>query len=281
MTLFPMLISAAFATEAEPATDLGLAVAQDEAGDIEDDPAAPKEESVRAERDAVKSGRVEDEAKAGPKRRSDRIVKTIQPKTFIKNGRFEFGPSVGFVTNDPFLNRYIIGIVSDYHLTEVLAVEAQLSYAPILGSGGVEDPDWKPLSKQLLEENKVSPDISKLTTAGSLGIAYAPIYGKAAVGRGIIAFDIYGHFGLGFVQTSDDLVALQAQDDPAAIATQNQTHPTTVFGGGARIAFNETLAVRVEGKSMSYIETISSTTLEMKNNVILQANASFFLGGKK
>jgi len=56
-------------------------------------------------------------------------------------------------------------------------------------------------------------------------------------------------------------------------------HPTTVYGGGARVAFNEGLAVRLEGKAMSYIETVDSTTLEMKNNVIIQTNVSFFFPG--
>ena len=41
------------------------------------------------------------------------------------------------------------------------------------------------------------------------------------------------------------------------------------------------LAVRLEGKSMSYIETVNSTTLEMKNNFIVQANVSFFFPGMK
>ena len=35
-------------------------------------------------------------------------------------------------------------------------------------------------------------------------------------------------------------------------------------------------AVRVEGRSLVYIETVSSTTLEMKNNFILAGGVSFF-----
>jgi hypothetical protein len=52
-----------------------------------------------------------------------------------------------------------------------------------------------------------------------------------------------------------------------------------VFGGGARVAFNKQLAARLEVKSMSYIETINSSTLEMKNNLIVQGNVSFFFPG--
>ena len=255
------------------------AVVQDEPEEEDED--AP-EDSVRSERDSVKKGAPADAAPTLPgeddKRR--KIIKTIQKKNFMKIHRYEVGPSLGFVANDPFLNRYIIGGVFDYHLTEVFAAELQLGYAPILGTGGQNDPDWKPLSKQLLIENSVSPDISKLTAHGSLALAFSPIYGKVAVGRKIIAFDIFGYFGLGVTATQDDLVALQNKDDSAVI-TQNQVHPTTIVGGGARVAFSEGVAARIEGKSMSYIETVNSTTLEMKNNFIVQANVSFFFPGMK
>ena len=247
-------------------------LAQDEATDDEDAP----EDSVRAEKEAVKKGDTSTVSAEDDARARRRIIKTIQKKNFMKIGRFEAGPGIGFVANDPFLNRYIVHGVFDYHVTEIFALEFQVGYAPILGSGGENDPDWKQLSKQLLLENSVSPDISKLDAHGSFGLAFSPIYGKAAVGRNIIAFDIYGHFGLGFVHTNDDLLALQAEGEQSAIDTQDEWHPTTVIGVGTRVAFTPSVAARVEGKSMSYIETVNSTTLEMKNNFIFEGSVSFF-----
>lgn len=259
------------------ANDAGYdGVAQDD----DDDPLGGDPDTVRSEKEAVKKAS-STTSEDGSDRSKRRVIKTIQKKNFMKLHRGEVGPFFGFVANDPFLNRYILNVVADYHLTEVFAIEAQLGYAPILGEGGEDDPDWKPLSKQLLLRNSVSPDISKLTAHGHLGLTYAPIYGKVAVGRSIINFDIYGGFGLGATQTTDDLVALQAQNEPDAIATQNQWHPTTVITVGARVAFTPTIAARIEGKSMSYIETVSSTTLEMKNNFILQLGATFFIPGMK
>lgn len=241
------------------------------------------EDSVKSERDAVKSGKSVDKKADEPKRKK-KIIKTIQPKTFMKLHRYEVGPSIGFVANDPFLNRYILGGVFDYHATEIFAIEAQVAYSPVLGQGGCSDPDWKPLSCQLLEKNSVSPDISRLTAHGALGLQFSPIYGKVAAGNSIVAFDIYGTVGLGITATEDDLVALQADDEPPdgdAHRTQNQVHPTTVMGGGARVALSELVAVRLEVKSMTYIETVKSTTLEMKNNLIVQTNVSFFFPGMK
>ena len=251
------------------------AVAQDEEED---------EDSVKAEREAVKSGKVESAKKVEEPKRKRKVIKTIQPKTFMKLHRYEIGPSLGFVANDPFLNRYILGAVFDYHATEIFAIEATAAYSPVLGQGGCDDPDWKPLSCQLLEKNSVSPDISRLTAHGSVGLQFAPIYGKVAAGNSIIAFDVYGTVGLGITATEDDIVALQAEDeqpDGPAHRTASQVHPTTVMGGGARIAFSESVALRAEVKSMTYIETVKSTTLEMKNNLIVQTNVSFFFPGMK
>ena len=52
---------------------------------------------------------------------------------------------------------------------------------------------------------------------------------------------------MGMTQTSDDLEALDTEaNDERAVVTQNQMHPTTNFGGGARIIFNENLAFRLK-----------------------------------
>ncbi len=200
------------------------------------------------------------------------VIKTIQRKNFLKLGRLEFSPHAAFVANDPFLNRYIVGAGLGYHLTEVFAIEGNFDFAPDLEEG-----DWKPLTRQLVEENSVSPDISKLTLAGALTFQYSPIYGKVAVvGNKIILFDLYGAFGVGMAQTNDDLDALQGEQKDDAQATATQWHPTTNLGGGLRIIFGENIAARIEGRSVVYIETVNATTLEMKNNLVLQASAAFF-----
>ncbi len=202
-----------------------------------------------------------------------RLIKTIQKKNFFKKGRWEASPHFAFVANDPFLNRYIVGAGINYNLTEIFAVEASFDFSPDLG-----DSDWKPVTKQLIEENNVSPDISKLTMFGSATFLFSPIYGKVAVvGREIINFDIFGAFGMGMTRTGESLEALDAeQSNERAVLTQYQMHPTTNFGGGLRIIFGENLALRVDGRSMVYIETVNATQLEMKNNFLLQGSMSVF-----
>lgn len=262
-----------------------LALGQDEEDALDDilnDPSS-SEESAREEREAVERGDLDDrpgvksEDVQLPDEREQRrrIIKTLQKKNFLKIGRYEVAPHIGFVTNDPFINRYMVGSAFAYHVTEIFAIEAVGSFSPDFGQG-----DWKPITTQLVEENKVSPDISKIIYYGNVNFQFSPIYGKIAVsGAKIINFDVFGSFGTGLVNTNDDLLALQAEDDPDAQATEVQYHPTTNFGGGFRVIFSKSLAARLEGRSMVYIETIDSTTLEMKNNFMLLGSVSFFFPG--
>jgi outer membrane beta-barrel protein len=204
--------------------------------------------------------------------RKKRLIKTIQ-KSFYKKGRWEASPHLAFVANDPFLNRYIVGAGINYNLTEIFAVEATADFSPDLGEA-----DWKPITKQLVNKNQVSPDISKIDYFGSVSFLFSPIYGKVAlVGREIINFDIFGAFGMGMTHTGEDLDALDAEEtDARAASTLEQWHPTTNFGGGARVIFGDNLALRLDGRSMIYIETVNAVQLEMKNNFLIQGSASVF-----
>ncbi len=265
----------------------GDALAQDEdededEGDILDDilSGEKREESAQEERGALERGEIGDNIGARQEEaivleeeeRKKRLIKTVQRKNFMKLGRWEVSPHLAFVANDPFLNRYIVGAGVNYNLTEIFALEVSLDFAPDFGQA-----DWKPLTTQLVEENSVSPDISKMTFSGNLSFLYSPIYGKVAVGKKIINFDIYGAFGAGATVTNDDLDALQTDDtDVRAVSTATQTHPTTNIGGGARIVFTPNIAARIEGRSLVYIETVNATTLEMKNMFILQGAFSVF-----
>ena len=221
---------------------------------------------------------------------TDQIIKTLQRKNFLKLKRWEISPHAAAVINDPFLKRRIIGTGVAYNITEIFAVETMIDYGLDLGEA-----DLTTLTKQIKGENNVAPDISRLLAFGDVSFVYSPIYGKAAVlGRKIVMFDVYGKFGMGIGQTKDDgtvsgilsgadnqcpdISTLTPGSEEAEFCqTQIQWHPTTSFGGGFRIIFNDSFAVRLEGRSLTYIETVNSDMLEMKNNFLVQGSASFFL----
>jgi outer membrane beta-barrel protein len=268
MTAFVLLVSGLLS---------GPAFAQSES-DLDDllgEETETPETSARQERDALLAE--EAEAAIPEEERRRRIVQTFQQKSFLKKDRYEGSPHIGFVTNDPFINRYLIGASLAYHVTEIFGLEISGTFSPTFGEF-----DEKYITRQLKENNQVTPDISRIQFFASGGLQFSPIYGKLAVGANrIILFDLFGVFGTGVVRTQDDLEALQKETDPDALATQNQFHPALNFGGGARVILSESFAFRVEGRGLSYIEVIEGTTLEMKNNFYLTASASLFFPGMK
>jgi len=240
-------------------------------------------QTAKQEQSDLKNGKADDRVGVAsedtmlPTEEKHRLIKTLQKKTFLKIGRYEATPHLGFVTNDPFINRYLVGAAFDYHVTEIFAIQLNGDFSPDFGTG-----DWKPITHILVDDNKVSPDISKVIWLANADFEYSPIYGKIAVlGKNIINFDIFGNFGGGVANTHDDLKALQAETDPKALATANQIHPTINFGFGTRVIFSKAFAFRLEGRSMSYVETINSSTLELKNNFMLLLGGSIFFPAMK
>jgi outer membrane beta-barrel protein len=246
----------------------------------EDTAPARKESTIADERRAMEEEAEEEarEAEATPAEPGKkRVIKTLQKKTFLKIGRHEGAIGAGFVTNDPFINRYMLNSSYTYHVTEIFGVEFMGAYAFDFGQK-----DWKAITKQIVTENQVTPDISKIGAMGAMSFTFSPIYGKVAVmGRNIVNFDIYASFGSGVVATNDDLEALQKPDVPIAVNTQKQLHPTLNYGGGIRMIFNPSFALRVDARGQSFIEVLESTTLEMKNNMTVAVSAAFFIPGMK
>ncbi|TVQ91788.1 MAG: outer membrane beta-barrel domain-containing protein [Deltaproteobacteria bacterium] len=265
-------------------SDDGLAQEDDDLDDIlglgdrERSTAEERRSLERGDSDVI--GQRDDDEELLEEREDRPPIKVLQKKNFLKIGKVEAGGHLGFVSNDPFINRYIVGGNVGYHFTEVLSAELSGSFSPDFGEG-----DWKPITRQIIENNKVSPDISKIIWAVNATAQFAPIYGKIAIlGGQIIIFDIYGLFGMGITGTRDDLEAIQCAgiEGTPCVLTANQVHPTTTLGGGFRVAFSDRFATRIEGRSLSFIETLNGTSLEMKNNFIIQASATFFFstGGK-
>lgn len=270
-TLVPAL---ALAVGVLGASGSALAQESDLPDDLFGDDTAPPELTNKQEKDAL----LNDDAAAvqlPDEQQRKRVIQTFQRKNFLKIGRWELTPGVGFVTNDPFINRYLLNVAIAYHPTEVFGVEGSITFSPNLGEG-----DWKAVTKQIITENGVTPDISKIQLYADGNFQFSPIYGKVALGPSrIIAFDVFGVFGTGAVQTLDDLKALGKTTDELAIATESQWHPSLNYGGGIRVIFSESFAARLEGRGLSYIEVIESNTLEMKNNFTLLASGSIFFPG--
>jgi len=203
---------------------------------------------------------------------ADDVIKTVQPKHVLKVGRIAVTPMLAAVTNSHYLRRRFVGASLAWHLSDIFAVETTLAWGPDLGTA-----DWKPITWQLLEENKVVVELSRLTLWGTGAFQFTPIHGKFAWnGRRVAHFELFGLVGGGFAQTVDDLDAMGATDDPLSQATAIQWHGVATAGAGARLFLSNTWALRVEGRNVHYLETLGAVDLLMKNNFLVAASASAF-----
>ncbi len=176
------------------------------------------------------------------------------------------GAGFDLSTNDPFVSR--AGARVDVHVAVGPLVEftAQGVFYPVLGEGGCDDPDWTALSCQLIEENSVSPDISRLTGRGTALLTLWPLRG----GDGDWSTGVGFSAGWGVVTTTDDLVALQAEGVPEAEATAEELHTGPAAGMVGEVR-NERVGFRLGLTHLAWVETVKSTTMENKSLVLLAA----------
>jgi hypothetical protein len=171
---------------------------------------------------------------------------------------------VGTVTNDPFVNRHAVTVGGQYRPQAHVAFGVDVRYFPDLG-----DSDWKGLAKQLVEENHVSPDISKMMYSGTVNLGLFPL--STTKERFAVESRVGVLVSAGVVKTEDDLSALDTDSgDDRAEATQHQVHPC---GGVALVGdfWWGINGLRLRREQIIYIEVVNSTTLEMKNNSLLIA----------
>ncbi len=205
-----------------------------------------------------------------------RIIKVVQRRHFLKLGRVEATiPSIGMVTNDPFLRRILFAGRFEVHMTEISSVGAYLAFSPNLGES-----DLKQLTSQMQTRKEVVPDISRIMFVGIVDVGFSPIFGKVELGTTkIINYDIYFSAGAGVLYTIDDEELVKGGDEKY----RKQIHPVTSLSFGFRVAFNEWFGIRMEGRLLTHIEQVDRAeglNLEMKNNFAVQFGPSFFLPPK-
>ena len=170
---------------------------------------------------------------------------------------------VGGVNNDPFLVRRMLSAGYEYRPQPNLSVGVDLHYSPDLG-----DKDWKPLTKQLIEENHVSPDISKIMYAARVGVTVFPVEYSTSTIQTKVGFGT----NMGVVTTSDDLQALDTESsDDRAVVTQEQNHPCVGFVLSGEV-WMDAMGARIRMDRLMYIETVNAITLEMKNTSVLMVD---------
>lgn len=122
---------------------------------------------------------------------TNREVKVVQRREFVKDGRIEAAAFGGVVPNDDFLIYYTAGFRVGYHFTESLMVEASFSKSFQNDTG---------LTDFLVEEIEINQaEIrEKIQMFYNVNILWSPIYGKLSfLGTKLTHFDTFIGLGVG------------------------------------------------------------------------------------
>jgi outer membrane beta-barrel protein len=192
--------------------------------------------------------------------------RAIENRFFLKEGRFEIAPHLGYVPNNSFARRYVGGLALNYHFAETLAVGADITYSPDLGKN-----DLKQLVGILLDrafnaggaDTAFQQPLDKVTLSAAFGVSWAPVYGKInLIGETVLNFDLYGFAGLGMVSKSN----YYAQFDPTVIeilepndvvllqAVGNEVRIAPTIGVGQNYFLNQILALKLDVKASFYLD---------------------------
>ncbi len=171
------------------------------------------------------------------------------------------------VVNDPFQTITSFSAGVEYQPRPTLSFGFEADYTPNLGQA-----NWKLLTQTLVEDLRVTPDISRPTARVALTTRVWPIAARGPWVQTRVGF----HGGIGAVRTVDDLEAL-GDDSPTATATQVQWHSMGVAGIVGEAKLGDWVAIRVHLDRFSYIETVNSSTLEMKSTTAFGSEVTLWL----
>ena len=144
--------------------------------------------------------------------------------------------------NDPFTNTVGVRLGLETPVRPWLTLGLTGSTYPDLGESAHTN-----LLSRLLEEYKVSPNISDLRWRGTVEAHFVPL----EVASGGWTRRLAAHIGLGAIHTIDDDSMLF--DNPDFLLTQVQIHPMTLMGLSGEI-YRDRLGLRLRIERTSYSE---------------------------
>jgi outer membrane beta-barrel protein len=185
----------------------------------------------------------------------------VQNRFFLKTGRMEATPILGYVPNNPMVKRYVGGLLGAYHFSETFAAEGAFLYSPDLGQN-----DLKGLTHTLVAipgmasgdntADFVQP-LDKMIMGASFAARWAPLYGKInLIGESVLNFDAYGVVGLGMLSMQSYLAKYDdssGQPDTVLELAGKKVQLSPNLGLGFNFFLNQTVALKIDARSYFYI----------------------------
>jgi outer membrane beta-barrel protein len=219
---------------------------------------------------------------------------SVENRFFLKEGRFELTPMLGYVPNNPFAQRFVGGIGMGYHFSEAFAVQGLVTYSPDLGTS-----DLKGLTGTLLRiadeggTREFQQPLDKITLSFAANVVWAPLYGKInLIGETVLNFDLYFLAGVGmnsktnyFACLEDDQVAIN-NSDASCTASGPATTEVVVgpnVGMGFNFFLNQSVAFKLDGRMNFYVDGVPqydpTEPVEgnrLYNNIVVSGGVSIF-----
>ncbi|MCC6746574.1 MAG: outer membrane beta-barrel domain-containing protein [Deltaproteobacteria bacterium] len=165
----------------------------------------------------------------------------------LRDKRFEVGPAVWFSLNRALRHSIAVGAKLQFHLTDYLALGAEIGYGFGLDTGlaGEIEGTFAPANTKAWETHKSK--FSDINLIGDVRVAFTPFAGKMGIfGKLFLAYDFYAFGGFGFAMTKNNT------DDAGANETNEGFRPGAVWGFGMHLFFTKWMAMTVEVKDLMF-----------------------------
>lgn len=228
--------------------------------------------------------------------------RAIENRFFLKEGRFEIAPHIGYVPNNPFAVRYVGGAFLGYHFGETFSVAGHVGFSPDLGKG-----DLKGLVAVLLDRaanssssgnvSEFQQPLDKVGLTAEFGVNYAPIYGKInLVGETVLNFDFYLFGGVALISKNNYVARYNADGastgNPDDIVNLEgglqETKFGPVIGIGQNYFLSQSLAIKIDLRDAFYVDNapqydpqVQVTEQRLYNNLTASVGVGIYFPAMK
>jgi outer membrane beta-barrel protein len=224
----------------------------------------------------------------------------VENRFFLKQNRFEISPIAGYVPNNPFARRYMVGGIFGYHFNETFSAQADIMYSPDFGESDLKGLTFVLLDRafQSNSDDNVNfqQPLDKAGLTASFGVGWSPLYGKInLVGETVLNFDFYMFAGAGIISKLNYNAKYDeaAADGNNALLQPDVDEPNEVkvapwIGVGQNYFVNRLMAVKLDLRAGFYVDgkpqydpEVRVTEQRLYNNVIASAGLAFFFPNMK
>ena len=172
--------------------------------------------------------------------------------------------------NDPLLVQSGLRAAASQGLSPGVSLGLLGGFNPDLG-----ELEWRRLTHTLVEDEQVSPDVTRVNWDASLAVQLEPFRGR--IGPVTTALGLYA--GPGLIRTQDDLEALGTDvPDQEFASTQRQTHLALTWGTYSDVLLSEVVRLRLRWHHLGWAETLGGVIPVNKHAAQVGLEVGFALG---